>query len=82
MAVINARNEFEKLPLEVRQSYDNSLSKWLKSIDDGSFVKSTLEKVQRDKNYAALQKEKAEKSPVFTPAQEQKLKELINGGAK
>lgn len=82
MSVINARNEFEKLPLEVRQAYDNNLSKWLKSIDDGSFVKSTLENAQRAKDYAALQKEKAENIPVFTPAQEEKLKELIKGGAK
>ena len=82
MAVINARNEFEKLPLEVRQAYDNNLSKWLKSIDDGSFVKSTLEKAQREKDYADLQKEKAAKAPVFTKEQEEKLKELIKGGAK
>lgn len=82
MHIINARNEFDKLPLEIRQAYDNNLSKWLKSIDDGSFIKATVERVSRETEFAKLQKEKLDSAPVFTKAQEAKLKEMLNGGSK
>ena len=80
MSILNARSEFEKLPLEVRQSYDNNLSKWLKSIDDGSFVKSTIEKLRAEEDYRSLAKDRSSKAAVFTQEQENRLKELISGG--
>lgn len=80
--LIRAREEFEALPLKVRQQYNNDCSYWLSKVASGEFEKSVLEEYSVSRETQALKDadEAAKLAQQLSPDDISKLKTAIAGG--
>lgn len=75
--LIDAREQFDRLPLDIKKQF-GSLSNFLSAIDDGSFVKGIQDKAAAEAKAAADAAAIAASQPVFSEAQINALKEMMN----
>lgn len=77
--LIQARSIFDKMPVEVKQKYNNNFAAFLESVSDGSYLKdANSDKAAKDLA-AANAKTVAASTPAFTDDQIEFIKKKIGG---
>lgn len=80
--LIQAREQFDALPVKVKQFYNNDASFWLAKVASGEFVKDTLEEYNVSRETAKLKEadEAAKLAQQLSADDISKLKTAIAGG--
>lgn len=80
--LIRAREEFDALPVKIKQQYNNDASYWLSQVASGEFVKQTLEDINVSRETEKLKKadEEAQLAKQLSADDIEKLKSAIAGG--
>lgn len=80
--LIRAREEFDALPVKIKQLYNNDASYWLSKVASGDFVKQTMDdiKVSRETEQLKKSDEAAQLAKQLSADDIQKLKSAIEGG--